>query len=255
MIDDTIIISKNNIEIIFINFLFIITPRYNYIIKAVINQIYFHIIKWVKNMKMNIKNTKLINQKRRYMIVIIMTLIGIIIGLAFPYFLSADNELLLKNSVVNYFESIDKNNYNTFIAIKNASFLNISIPLIIWFLGLSVLGAIFIIPILCYKGFILGFSFSSIVYIYKIKGILGAFLYVFPNLILALIVYILLSFYAIGFSFKLFRYLFMKDKLELNLYMNKYFRILAVSLIILILLSLYEVYLLPILLKLFTKII
>ena len=205
-------------------------------------------------MKMNITKDKLLKQKKRYYVIIGFIIIGIILGIAFPYVLGNDNKELLNNSITNYFISIKNNTFDTYSAIKNSSLINIITPIIIWFLGMSIIGTVLIIPILIYKGFILGFSLSSIIYIYGFKGILGGILYIFPNLIISLILYILLGFYGISFSIKLFRYLFLKEKIDVNRYMNKYLKILCISLIGLILLSLYEVYLLPNILKVFTNI-
>ena len=155
-------------------------------------------------MKMNITKDKLLKQKRRYYVIIGFIVIGIILGIGFPYILGANNKELLNNSVTNYFISIKNNTFDTYSAIKNSSFINIFTPIIIWFLGLSIVGIFLIIFILIYKGFILGFSLSSIIYIYGFKGILGGILYVFPNLVISLIIYILLGFYGISFSIKLF---------------------------------------------------
>lgn len=203
---------------------------------------------------MNITKDKLLKQKRRYYVIISFIVIGVILGIGFPYVLGNDNKELLNNSITNYFISIKNNTFDTYSAIKNSSLINIISPIVIWFLGMSIIGSVLIIPILIYKGFILGFSISSIIYIYGFKGILGGILYIFPNLIISLILYILLGFYGISFSIKLFRYLFLKEKIEVNRYMNKYLKILCISLIGLIILSLYEVYLLPNILKVFTNI-
>lgn len=205
-------------------------------------------------MKMNITKDKLLKQKRRYYVIIGFIVIGIILGIVFPYLLGNDNKELLNNSITNYFISIKNNTFDTYSAIKNSSLINIISPIVIWFLGMSIIGTVLIIPILIYKGFILGFGASSIIYIYGFKGILGAILYIFPNLIISLVLYILLGFYGISFSIKLFRYLFLKEKIDVNRYMNKYLKILCISLIGLILMSLYEVYLLPNILKVFTNI-
>lgn len=204
-------------------------------------------------MRMNIAKDKLLKQKRRYYVIIGFIVIGIVLGFSFPFILGSENKELLNNSITNYFVSVKNNTYDTYSAIKNSSFINIISPLVVWILGLSLIGSVLIVPVLIYKGFILGFSFSSIIYIYGFKGILGGLLYIFPNLILSLIIYILLGFYGISFSIKLFRYLFLKEKIEVNRYMNKYLKILCISLIGLIILSLYEVYLLPNILKLFTN--
>ena len=103
-------------------------------------------------------------------------------------------------------------NYN--VGIKNSLLTNSIFLISIWLFGISLIGLPIVLVLLIYKGFIFGFSVSSIIKVYGIKGIFGAFTYLFPGTILALITTILLCFYSTSFSIKLFRYLFLKENLN-----------------------------------------
>ena len=99
----------------------------------------------------------------------------------------------------------------------------------------------------------MGFSIGSIVSIYKAKGIIGAFLYIFPHHILSIISYVLLCYFAIVFSKRLFDYLFLKKEVGLKKLMRKYIKIFLICFVVSILCSLSETFLAPALLKLFTN--
>ena len=109
-----------------------------------------------------------------------------------------------------------------------------------------------ILGILFIKSFIFGFSISSIVATYKIKGILGAFLYIFPHQIIILILYLLLGFYSLSFCYKLFSHLFLKKTVNFKRGMNKYLKILVISIVASITVTFYEVFLSTYFMKFFT---
>ena len=174
-------------------------------------------------------------------------------GFIYPFFLSNSNKEILTSSITSYFDIIKNNNYVSLDVLKNILPNNLFILIIIWVLGISIIGIVVVIFILLYKGFLLGFSFSSVIYVYGFKGILGSFIYVFSSLILDLIIYILVGFYSISFSIKLFNYIFLKKNINLSIFMGKYLKIFFIGLIGIILSGLYQVYILPLLIKLFTN--
>lgn len=204
-------------------------------------------------MKKIVLKNKVTNQKRRYFVILVFIIVGIFMGFIYPFFLSSENKEILDLSVNSYFDIIKNNNYISLDVLKNVIPNNIFLLITIWILGISIIGLIFVIFILLYKSFILGFSFSSIVYTYGIKGILGGFIYVFPASILELIIYILIGFYSISFSIKLFSYIFLKNNINLSGFITKYFKILCITIMGIIVTGLYQVYVLPILIKLFTN--
>ena len=124
--------------------------------------------------------------------------------------------------------------------------------IIIWILGLSIIGLLFNNFIVFFKGFILGFSVGSIINIYLYSGIILAIIYVFPTIIFNTFIYLIMTYYANGISFNLFNVLFKKKDIKFAILMKRYFRIFYILGSLLIVSSLYETFVTPFFLKLFT---
>jgi len=204
------------------------------------------------DMMLKLKKDKLVGQKRLYIALIIILLIGILLGFIYPWFLSLDNKELLTTSIESFFNNVQNENIDYGIGLSNSFLSNLSYLLGIWFLGISIIGLPVIGLLLMLKGFFFGFSFSSIISIYQFKGVIGAITYVFPSQVISLVTTVLLTFYATSFSFKLFRYLFLKENLNFKPIMNKYLKILGICFLSFCIVSLMDVYLQPIIMKLFT---
>lgn len=112
----------------------------------------------------------------------------------------------------------------------------------IWILGISIIGLPLVIGIFIFKSFITGFSISSIIYTYKLNGVLKTIFHIFPHQIVFLILLLLITFYASSFCIKLFNYLFLKKMINFKEVMHKYLKILLICVIGSIVSSLYEVY-------------
>jgi len=203
-------------------------------------------------MKLKLKKDKLLGQKRIYIILIILLLIGVFLGLLFPFILSTENQELLKTSISTFFNNVRNHQIDYSAGLQNSLISNISFLIGIWLLGISIIALPIVVFLLFYKGFVFGFSVSSIISVYGFKGIVGAFTYVFPGTILSLITTLLLTFYSISFSIKLFRYLFLKENLDFKRIMNRYLKILAICFVAFLIVSLVDVYLAPIIMNLFT---
>ena len=148
-------------------------------------------------------------QKRLYLFLITVILLGIISGIVYTFFL--DSKIKVLESIETYFYLIKNSTSINYIkSLSSSCFINIAYLLLIWLLGISLIGFPIIVIILFFKSFIIGFSVSSIIMKYGLKGLFGSFLYVFPHQIVMLIIYLLVSFYSINFCYKLFKYLFFK---------------------------------------------
>ena len=202
--------------------------------------------------KFKITKDKLLMQKRIYLVLLVLLAIGIFLGLLSPLFLSIENTEVLKISVTNFFNNVLNNQINYQEGLKNSLLTNFIFLIGIWLLGISLIGFPIVLVLLIYKGFIFGFSISSIIKVYGVKGILGAFTYIFPGTILSLITTVLLCFYSTSFSIKLFKYLFLKENLNFKAIMNKYLKIFGISFVLFLIVSLSDVYLAPVLMKAFT---
>ena len=99
------------------------------------------------------------NKKINFFVMFII-LLGIISGTIFLLTLSeTDNELVI-NQITNFLVNINNNNINNFTAFKNCIVENLIFVVVMWALGLSVIGIIFNIFVLYLKGFMLGFTLS-----------------------------------------------------------------------------------------------
>ena len=191
-----------------------------------------------------ISNNK--NQKRLYLILIGLAIVSIIIGIIFIFFISNDNKTYIKESLNNYF-----NNQNTSINYFFKSlFNNFIYVIVIWVLGISIIGIPIIIFMYLFKSFLLGFSISSIINSYGLKGILISLIDILPGKFLYLIIILLISFYSLSFSLKIIKNLFFKRPVNFRESMNKYSKILVICLISSLLITIYQVFIESILLKL-----
>ena len=209
-------------------------------------------------MNLGIKRTKnnIMKQKKLYLFLIVLVIVGIIAGILFWFVINNEDKLLVTKNLNNFFECIKKGNaINYWSSLFNSLVTGLIYIVLIWLLGISIVGLPIILIIITIKSFIVGFSISSIIASYGFKGILGAFVYTFPHQIIFLLLLILLGFYASSFCFKLFKYLFLKQSINFKDAMRKYFKILLISLIVVLLTSLYETFIATYFIKLFTLLI
>ncbi len=177
----------------------------------------------------------------------IISIISVLIGIFYIAILSNSNKVLIKENLETYFESLNKLNYiKALIKCLTSNMITISS---IWLLGISIIGVFLIIIILIIKSFALGFTISSLIYFYKLKGIIISIIYIIP-LIINLFVIIILSYYGIIFSKNLNRLLFLKKDVNFKNIMRKYIKILLFSTICIVISSLIEIYIVPNILKL-----
>lgn len=176
-----------------------------------------------------------------------ISVISILLGIFYMAIISKQNKESVEESLKLFFQSINKLNYQK--AIVNCFSSNIFYLLAIWLLGISIIGIPFILLILILKSFILGFSISSILYFYKLKGILIALIYIIP-LVLNLLTILFLGYYAIIFSKNLIRLLFLKKEIRFKNIMRRYSKIFLFCLGMIIISSILEIYVVPSFLKL-----
>lgn len=194
-------------------------------------------------------------QKNKYKYIFLLTiiLIGFISGIIFSNILSYNDHQEISNTLKDYFLGIKNNqsiNYlGNFLNIFSVNYLYM---LLIWIFGLSIIGIILNPFILYFKSFVIGFSVGIIISVYSYLGILGSLLYLFPHLLINLLVYTLLSFYGIKLSIKLFKALFLQKNFNFQELVKKYLKILGLASIILLITTLYETFLADFVMKIFT---
>ena len=101
----------------------------------------------------------------------------------------------------------------------------------------------FIIPfIILYRGISLGLTLFSIIVIFKTKGLLISFILLFPTVLLNELIFLLLSYYAINFSLKVYRSIKNNKMINIKSFSRNYFYIFLISLGLLLLSSIFEIY-------------
>jgi len=202
-----------------------------------------------KNIHININNRyQRLKQKRLYIALLIVVVVAFILGILFLAVVSKANKELVKESLDTFFNSVKTDKLDYLSGLFSSLGNTVGINLVMWVLGISVVGIPLIIFLIFFKSFTLGFSLSSIVYFYGFKGILIGIIYIIPNLI-SIFVYIVMGFYAISFSRHLFNLIFRKKEIIFKKLTTRYLKVLGISTLILIGCSILEIYLVPMILK------
>lgn len=185
--------------------------------------------------------------KSIYVSLIIALLISFIFGMFFITILSSTDKVTLKEYITNFFDSIKQGKIISLYKTLINNNLGILITAILAF---SVVLFPLVIVIIFYKGFTLAFTITSLIYTFKIKGIILAIVYVFPSLIFNLVFYFIMCYYSFKLSLILFNKVINKDTANINKFLKKYLVIILICIVFVSLFSLYDTYLLPSLIKL-----
>lgn len=189
-----------------------------------------------------------IKARKLFSIMTLITIISLISGILLISILSKENKDLVTNSVTSFFNAIKSNEINYNDILVKSLINNLVLNVIIWLLGISIIGIPIVIIVLALKSFVLSFTMTSIIYTYKMKGIISAIIYIIPHILNLFITYILI-YYSISFSLVLFGYLFQKKEVNRKVLVTRYLKILAISTIIFIVTSIIETYVVPFLIS------
>lgn len=206
------------------------------------------------NKKLNRGLAIIIPDKKVNTFIMFIIILGIISGSLFLVVLKDTDRNLVIEKINTFFTNINTNNINNIEAFKNAFIENIIFVILVWILGMSIIGIIINIFMIYLKGFIIGFSLSSFFLVYKYKGLLAALIYTFPTSIINILVCLLLGVYSVLFTINLRKIIFLKEKnYNMKKFIKKYFLLLILCIILILISSLTESFLVPSLLKLVIK--
>lgn len=179
--------------------------------------------------------------------VLIVLVLGLLFGSIYITILSNEDKKELLNNVGLYFDSYKSISFQEKLNIFKESFLkNIVFFLFIWLLGISMIGFPIILIMIFYKSFLLGFSISSIFAKYKITGLYKIIIYMFPGKILVLVLSLILAVYSINISNRLVSSCIKKKSFNFNAYMGKYFLLLLICILMCVIVSLIDAFIIPI---------
>lgn len=189
-----------------------------------------------------------VNKKLLYCMLIV-TIVGVIAGSLFVTILKDADKTSVANSLETFISNVNSNDLDYSMSLKSSLITNISFVLLIWLLGISIIGIPIIIFLYFIKSFALGFTISSILINFKLRGLIYSFIYIFPHNIINLFIFTILSIYSIIYSFKLSDSFFKKSQIDFKPIIDKNKYILLISILVVILTSLYGTYIMPSLLK------
>ena len=183
--------------------------------------------------------------KNLFVFLLVIVIVGITTGAIFTAIISSSDKELVVSYLNTFFDNIASGKLDYTSSFISALILAVGLAILIWLLGVSVIGFIVVIIILFLKAFVIGFSVGSIIATFKLKGVLMAFIYCFPHHVINILVFMLLSAFALIMSFRIINSITSKKPIDFKHYMNRYLTVLVFSIIILIVTSFYEIYILP----------
>ena len=195
---------------------------------------------------------KLIVNKKVFIFLLTIALIGVITGSIFVLVISRSESNKIISEVNNFINNLNQINYLE--SFKNVFLTNIFLLIIIWLVGISIIGIPISLFLYFIKCFSLGFTISSFIMAYNVKGILISVTYVFPTQIMNIFVLTYLLIFSLIISFKLLECLIKKQTFNFN-FIKGYKKILIISITIFLISNLYETYIVPILIKLVLQLI
>ena len=192
--------------------------------------------------------------KKINFLVISILFLGVISGAIFSNIININDRKLVLDKIQLFISNVDNQSINSILAFKNSIITNLSYSIIIWILGMTIIGTLFNIFLLYIKGFIFGFSLSAFIISYSYKGIILSILYTIFGQLLNIIVIMILTIYSIMFTYNLLKQI-IKSKQNINLpkYFKNYLLIFLTTVIITLISSLSEAFLFPALVKIIIK--
>jgi len=191
--------------------------------------------------------------KKNYLFLFVIIIIGIVAGMLFSNVLSSDDQKLIYSRITSFFLNLKDNTpidyLNNLLELLRNDLLYLTIIIIMSF---SVIGIIFNNFILFLKSFILGFTIGSIINVYFYSGIVLSIFYVFPSKIINLILFGILVYHANNLSLKIFENIFKKKEHRFSLIIKNDLKIVGILTLLFLLNNLFEVFLTPFILKLFS---
>lgn len=206
------------------------------------------------NKKLNSGLALILPNKKVNLFVIFIVVLGIISGSLFLMVLNDNDKSEVINEISTFMTNINTNNINNLNSFKNSLIEGMILIILSWILGMSIIGVIFNIFFIYMKSFIIGFSISSFILVYKYKGILSSLVYTVPSQLINILIILILGVYTLLFSKYLFKMIFLKDKtVNLGKFFKKYVLVFGICILLCVISALCEAYLLPSLLKVMIK--
>ncbi len=103
------------------------------------------------------------NNIKEYLIVTIIFLIGIVIGVIFINNTSENQSSEIAGYITSFTQDLkDNKDINSLLLLKDSIKKNVVLAVILWFMGSTIIGISAVYLIVCFRGFCLGYTISSI---------------------------------------------------------------------------------------------
>ncbi len=181
----------------------------------------------------------IVRNKKNFFIIAIIFILGISLGIIF---VNTSNSFQ-KDELNNYVNALIKNIKDTdniskidllFLSIKQ----NVCFILLVWFLGCTIIGGLFIYVTIFYKGFAIGYTISSII---AVLGIKNGIIFSCLSLLLQNIIFIPAFFIIAENGIKLYKGIY-KRCINLKEEVIRHTIIMFISIMLIIISSFIEVY-------------
>lgn len=107
--------------------------------------------------------THIENNIKEYLIVTIIFLIGIVIGVIFINNTSDNQSSEITNYISSFTQDLkDNKDINNLLLLKDSIKKNVVLAIFLWFMGSTVIGISVVYLTICFRGFCLGYTISSI---------------------------------------------------------------------------------------------
>ncbi len=193
------------------------------------------------------KNIFKIN-KKVFVFLLGIVILGILFGSILPIFLSVNDKKMVSEYLFSFVSCI-KGEFNSLFFLKNGLLSDVLFLILIWLLGISIIGAPVVLFLFFYKCFILGFSISSIIINYGFKGILFSFFYIFPHNVINELLYIIVTTYSLIFSIRFLFFILKKIDFNIRVYFRRYLYIFLLCFFINSMMIIYESFINPYILR------
>lgn len=206
------------------------------------------------NSKINSIKNIIFPSKKINIFVISILFLGLISGAVFGNIISINDKTLVIDKIKLFISNINSDSINGIEVFKNGISVNMLYLGIIWVMGMTFVGVVLNVVILFIKSFILGFSLASFIMVYSYKGLILSLIYLLFGQILNILVIVMVTIYGIMFSSKLNLIIF-KNKQDNNIlkFFRNYVFILIIAIIVSIISSISEAFLLPAIIKIIIK--
>ena len=182
---------------------------------------------------------KYIKKNKLITILLFLTIITFIIGLLLPSILNTQITKEITNNLNTFIYSIKKEKINYLSYFLNNTKSNLLLTIIIWLLGISIIGIPIILLLYLSKIITIGLEISFLFKNILSYNIFFIIVYILPKLINLLLIFFLV-YYSLAYSILLIRILFFHKQLDISKITLRYFKLFIMITLLIIITSSFE---------------